>query len=433
MLEKKKLRDIAEDMSGIRPTERSLEGIVNFIEKAGDIHYEKQPKTFLGRLRELGYALNGIRPTQRSLRGIINNIYSNYEGGGGDTGEVYGVSGLYDESPTLTRTDKAVGMGWVNTNGTITSQLDDVYPFNAIKDVTLDTGDVMVEIPEMWFRVGYDSSKRLTNIAVSNEKGKGKNWYHTQAFQVGKYLTVNDGISKSGYQPGVPQDFVSNIETIKAKGMYYETIYHYTILKFLFYIYFATKDSQSVFNSGGTGSLGATGKTNSNYAKNCIVQNRFKFLGIEDFVGNQLQMLAGSYENYFYDVYNNQEKIMEYEERSVDGKIQLSYNTVNSDNGYNIKALGWDSQHPFICIPIETTSETTYTTYFCEALYSETYRNNRMVINSGHSFATYTWGDSYGIGCFTSSNWNYYAAANGCRLVKFLTESNNEESINNVR
>ena len=135
MLEKKKLRDIAESISGIRPSERSLEGIVSFIEEKANIVYEKQPRTFLGRLRELGYALNGIRPTQRSLRGIVNNIYENYEGGGGTT-KIYGVSGLYDENPTLTRTDNAKRMGYtINQDGTISSDFDNVFPFNEMERV----------------------------------------------------------------------------------------------------------------------------------------------------------------------------------------------------------------------------------------------------------------------------------------------------------
>ena len=335
--------------------------------------------------------------------------------------KIFGVSGLYAESPTLTRTDHAVGMTWVNSSGTITSDLDNEFPFNAIHDVTLDSGDVMVEIPEMYFRVGYDASNRLTDIAVSSLPVGVGNWYHTPAFQVGKYLTNSSGYSKTGQTPGTASNFNSNITSIKNKGMYYETIYHYTILEFLFWIYFATKNSQSVLNVAQLGSLQTTGVTNSNQSKNCIVSNRFKFLGIEDFLGNQYRMLAGSYNNYFYDVYNNQNAILNSTERSTSGKVTLSYDTVNSSNNYNIKALGWDHNHPFICIPMEVTNASTYTTYFCDGVNSNAWRNGSYAPYLGASYSTdYTAPSVRGLGSWYLNTWAFYSAFYGCRLVKFL-------------
>ena len=334
--------------------------------------------------------------------------------------KIFGVSGLYAETPTLTRTDHAVGMTWVNSSGTITSDLDNEFPFNAIHDVTLDSGDVMVEIPEMYFRVGYDASNRLTDIAVSSLPVGAGNWYHTPAFQVGKYLTNSSGYSKTGQTPGSASNFNSNITSIKNKGMYYETIYHYTILEFLFWIYFATKDSQSVFvrtaNFSGRQNTGTTDSLNS---KNGIVSNRFKFMGIEDFIGNQFRMLAGSYNNYFYDVYNNQNAILNSTERSTTGKVTLSYNTVNSNNGYNIKALGWDPSHPFICIPMEVTNASTYTTYFCDGVYSNAWRSGSYAPYLGEYYGEYNT-KTYGLGYWDYTNWAYNYDYYGCRLVKFL-------------
>ncbi len=335
--------------------------------------------------------------------------------------KVFGVSGLYDSSPTLTRTDHAVGMTWVNSSGTITSDLDNEFPFNAIQEVTLASGDVMIEIPSMYFRVGCDSSKRLTDIAVSSLPVGNGNWYHTPAFQIGKYLTNSSGYSKTGQTPGTASNFNSNITSIKNKGMYYETIYHYTILEFLFWIYFATKNSQSVLSRGTFGSVQTTGVTNSNSAKNCIVSNRFKFLGIEDFFGNQYHMLAGSYNNYFYDVYNNQSAIMNSTERSTTGKVTLGYTTVNSDNGYNIKALGWDDSHPFICVPMEHTGASSYTTYFCDGVYSGAYRNTSYAPYLGSRYNdNLSAAANSGLGYWSRTYWAYANAYTGCRLVKFL-------------
>ncbi len=336
--------------------------------------------------------------------------------------EIFGVSGLYAESPTLTRTDNAVGMTWVNSSGTITSDLDSKFPFNSITEVTLDSGDIMVNIPEMYFRVGYDSSYRLTDVAVSSQAIGDGNWYHTPAFQIGKYLTNSSGYSKTGQTPGTASNFNSNITSIKNKGMYFETIYHYTILEMLFWIYFATKDCQSVITSTALGNLGATGVTDSNSAMNCIVSGRFKFLHIEDFVGNQFQMLAGSYNNYFYDVYNNQSAILSCTERSTSGKTTLCYTTDSSTNNYCLKALGWDPNHPFICVPMETTIGTTYTTYFCDGTHAYGYRNTNYGPYLGASYSTnFSSAHMRGVSSWNSLNWGSTYANYGCRLVKFLS------------
>lgn len=96
---KKKLRNIAEDINGERPSNRSLEGIIEAIEKGAGITYDPFPKTLKGRLRELGLQLNGVRPTQKSLRNIVNNIVENYEGGGGGSTEHYSVTTLSTKMP----------------------------------------------------------------------------------------------------------------------------------------------------------------------------------------------------------------------------------------------------------------------------------------------------------------------------------------------
>ena len=138
-------------------------------------------------------------------------------------------------------------------------------------------------------------------------------------------------------------------------------------------------------------------------------------------MGNQRHMLAGSYTNYFYDVYNNQNAILNSTERSTAGKVTLSYNTVNNNNGYNIKALGWDPSHPFICIPMEVTNASTYTTYFCDGAYSDAWRNGNYAPYLGPRYSDNLATDiNSGLGFWYAYSWANYSAYTGCRLVKFL-------------
>lgn len=361
---KSKLRDIAEDLTGTRPTERTLPNIVSYIEKNAEIVYEKEPHTFKGRLRELGYALNGVRPTQRSTRGIINNIVENYEGGGG-TNKIYGVSGLTTESPYLTRTDDAVNMNWQkNIDGTVTSDFDKVFPYNKMERVTIESQE-MVRIPSMWFRIGTDENNNITDIAVSGKRGEGDNWYQTKEFYYGAYcgsvtLTLD---SKTNKTPtgGLT---ISQLRTYaSANGEYYQQLdlYHKTIMNFLWWIEFANKNSDMLFPSK-TSSKG-TGATDSISTPTGFVDNRLKWHNIEDFFGNAMEFVEGispdgtigyatADPSKFNQGYKNWDK--------------LNYSIGFYATPCVAKTLGWDEEHPFLCMPAQTIYDASYSTYFCD-------------------------------------------------------------------
>lgn len=46
--------------------------------------------TELKQLRDFAEEVNGVRPTERSLKGVVNNLINNYKGGSGGTGTGYG-------------------------------------------------------------------------------------------------------------------------------------------------------------------------------------------------------------------------------------------------------------------------------------------------------------------------------------------------------
>ena len=65
--------------------------------------------------------------------------------------KIYGVSGLDDSSPILTRTDDAVGMSWTMSNNEISSDFDSVFPYNEMVRETID-GHVFVKVPAMYWQ-----------------------------------------------------------------------------------------------------------------------------------------------------------------------------------------------------------------------------------------------------------------------------------------
>lgn len=368
MLEKKKLRDIAESISGIRPENRSLEGIVNFIEEKAKITYEKEPRTFLGRLRELGYALNGVRPTQRSLRGIVNNIYDNFNPEPPvppiPENAILGVSGMYDESVNLTRTDDAVGLTYTkNADGTFTSDFDNYFPYKEMKRETIN-GNVFVKIPSMWFRIGTDENKNITDIAVSNKKGEGDNWYQTKEFYYGAYcgyINTDNSVltSVTGVTPTVNKK-IGEFRTSAfgtGEGYHQLDLYHKTILNFLFWIEFAVKDSKQIAEVEGDQNQLTTGLSDSIESPTSLFAEgkRFKYRNIEDFVGNITVFIEGIYANYCA-TSNPSEFGINYGQLDTLG-YSPQPNSLQ-DGHQAIKSFGWDSNHPFLCMPLEMMSYT---------------------------------------------------------------------------
>lgn len=84
--------------------------------------------------------------------------------------------------------------------GLVTSDFDDEFPYNTITEVTV--GDsLFISIPEMWWRIGKDDEDNITDIAVARYKKGAGNWYKSDAFLVGKYLSYQENnmmLSKSG-------------------------------------------------------------------------------------------------------------------------------------------------------------------------------------------------------------------------------------------
>ena len=368
---KKKLRNIAEDINGERPSNRSLEGILEAIEKGAGITYDPFPKTLKGRLRELGLQLNGVRPTQKSLRNIVNNIVENYEGGGGGgSAKIYGVSGLYDENTTLTRTDDAVDMNYmINLDGTVTSDFDNVFPYNEMVRETINN-NVFVKVPSMWFRVGTDDDNNITDIAVSKEKGKKGNWYQTKEFYYGAYCGyVNNNESNkkvysiSGVTPSsnLGRTFITYAENNGSDYMELD-LYHFTIINFLFLIEFANKNALSIFPMT-LNSVQNTGGTDIIQASSGVLDNgRMKWRNIEDLFGNMAFVLAGvlTYSGVTYATSDSSK----YKYNNTYYYNELSYKTV-SNYGATTCSFGWDENNPFLCMPKETISNLQYDNYFC--------------------------------------------------------------------
>ena len=337
---------------------------------------------------------------------------------------ILGVSGLYNSFPVLQRTDDAVGMSYsINSeNGEVTSDFDDVFPFSDFVEETDNDGNVFVSVPSMWFRIGT-SGNVITDIAVSEQKGVGDNWYQTKAFKYGKYGasgTASILMSKSGQQRlySLTREDARTRAMAVGTGYHQRDLYASTVLSFLWLIEFATKNSQSIMRGCQYGV--ATGGTNaiatpSGYN---ITTDQMKWHGIEDFIGNGYEFedgitgngVAGStqYVSDDYTLYDD------YDEGTA--MTALSFNSP-STQGQCLAALGWDANNPFLIQPYETVENSNYDTYFCD----DTAVTNNVVAYRGSG---YPQGGYSGIFAFGRGVIDVTYGSCGCRLMKEETLQN---------
>ena len=337
---------------------------------------------------------------------------------------IYGVSGLTDKSTALTRTDDAVGLSFEidRSSGAINSDFNDVFPWN-VASIVINGEGQFVSFPEMYFRIGTNAAGVITDVAVSAQPSGSGNWYRVAPFMYGCYgasisedkIRSVSGVERAGNRT---RKQFREIAFNSGEGYIPIDLYHRNVLMLLWWIEFATKDSRSImtgriYGSGNKGgcSRRPCGGTDSvptpSGFETAYAQMRYHY--IEDFIGNVWEMVDGIYMSnvgqYDY-VTADPTKFSD----TTDGKAALSY--VNPSNN-EIAAYGWDPDNPFLFMPIETVSNNSYNTYFCDRV--SHYSGYPVVLaGAGYSDSNANCGLSYVYYTDASNNYAYC----GSRLLK---------------
>ena len=290
---------------------------------------------------------------------------------------IYGVSGLADVSASLTRTDDAVNLSYnINSSsGAITSDFNDVFPWNEAEIIN-DTAGKFLQFPEMYFRVGVNSSSQITDVAVSKIPSGTGNWYRVAPFAYACYgaslsgsnLRSTSGVARQANKTRANfRTYASNV----GSGYIQLDVYHRTVLDFLWLIEWATKNSQSVMTgrisgsgtSGGSTALntgGTDGVTTPSGFETVYGQMRYHY--IEDFVGNLMEFADGvcmPNANSPYYVTADPTKF-------ADTTTNMSATSYNAPSSGYIFALGWDTDNPFLVLPVTTGNGASATAGFCD-------------------------------------------------------------------
>lgn len=193
--------------------------------------------------------------------------------------KIYGVDGVGQSSPTLTRTDSAVGLGYTVGQSEIKSDFDRCYPWCEMKEVMDKFGNVFIRVPKFYTKITKNtngtykhqiSGCRYDGFWTLFVDGKGNELDYVL---IGKYEGSYDStnsrmMSKSGQTVKVSITLPNYRTACKAVGAGYQQ-YDFlidAIIKELFMIEFATTNSQSImqgFTNGENTAALITGHTDN--------------------------------------------------------------------------------------------------------------------------------------------------------------------------
>ena len=343
---------------------------------------------------------------------------------------IFGVEGLNDSTPQLTRTDDAVGKTWSYVGdefgSAIQTDFDEIFNFERVTDAD---GNEFVRIPKMYRKFTGGDTLQMANYKADgfecypifkNEAGEEMDYYDHGCYKG----SVSDGKlqSKSGvrFTGAAPIRLFEHYATKNsATGYRYQQndIHALTLIWDLFQIVFATRNTEDVMGQSwkecyGTIYCGDTDTiTNDNLPNPKSICGKktglggFKFFGMEDIMGYAKECIDGIYFNgssiyisYVPSQYGD----------STIKKIKLSYSRPAS-GGYTSK-LGYDVSNPFINYPVETNgSSTTYYTDYVDYSSSGT-----VLFQGGDQFFA-----SYGLfNCDTDCGSEDYSSNRGARLLR---------------
>lgn len=335
---------------------------------------------------------------------------------------VYGVRWVNDTTTTMERTDDAVGLSYAiqASDGSIASDFNDVFPWNETAVLTLEAGDFL-RMPEMYFRIETDDNGDINGVAVSKNPSGDGDWFKVDPFYYGIYgASANgSGLASLAGKARLASTSRPNFRT-KARatgaGYYQLDLYHKTVMTFLWWIEWATKNSESIMpgKTSVTGTspcqTGGTDQVSTPSGFNTTTK-QMRYHYIEDFVGNLLEWIDGVSGNTNNKVWVSANPDDYADTNGPANYKQLAYTT--SGDGQCIKAFGWDSENPFLCYYSRTTGGGTYTLAFCDRGYLV--NSSYPVMDSGAS-----WNNSYasyGLCYFNSTDASYTNGDIGGRLL----------------
>lgn len=336
--------------------------------------------------------------------------------------QIWGVSGLGNSNPTLTRTFDNVGKTYSinSTAGTITTDFDTEFNFETV----VQDGNTMIKIPTFYKRFDTITNNQITAFSMSKTK-VNDDFVPYPCFvkqdgsgAVMDYILISKGKATgtsskatcvSGSAPLVNVTRAQMRTAARANGAGWQQFDWMVLqlLRDLFCVVFATTNSQLIFTGRTKASNAATVGGTWNISTPCgwnttTMQNRF--FGIEDVFGNVYDWCDGIT---FSDA-------TIYSTTDYNHFTDTTSNMVNSgskatSSGY-ISALTYNAAQPFLNYPSAASGGETQ--YYCDYEY---YASSGVVLFVG---GAWNYGAIAGLWCSNGvSDASASASGIGGRLV----------------
>ena len=336
---------------------------------------------------------------------------------------IWGVSGLGNSDPTLTRTFDNVGKTYnINSDaGTITTDFDNIFNFETV----VQDGNTMIKIPTFYKRFDTITDNQITAFSISKTKVNDDfKPYPCFVKQDGSgaimpYILISKGKATgtsskatcvSGSMPLVNLTRAQARTAARANGTGWQQFDWMVLqlLRDLFCVVFATTNSQSIFLGRTMGfseaaSVGGTWNISTPCGWNTTtMQNRF--FGIEDIFGNVNDWCDG----------------VTFSSATIYSTVDYNHftdttsNMINSgsrvtSNGY-ISALTYNAAQPFLNYPSAASGGETQ--YYCN---KQWYSSSGTVPNVG---GYWNHGTAAGLWCSGGDHdASYTSSTRGLRLV----------------
>jgi hypothetical protein len=345
-----------------------------------------------------------------------SNEVTVYKGGS----PIYGVSWVNDTTTTMTRTDDAVEMTYAiqSSDGSIASDFNDAFPWNETAILTLDAGQFL-RFPNMYFRVGVDDNGNINSVAVSASPSSDGDWYEVNSFYYGIYGASMSGsalrsVTGVARKHSITRAAFRTAAQATGDGYFQLDLYHKTVLTFLWWIEWATKNSESIMvgktsttgssalNTGGTDSVSTPSGFNTS-----TKQMRYHY--IEDFIGNYWEFIDGiSGRNSSNNLWVCADPT-KYTDTVGDSNYSATFYST-SISGW-CSAYGWDATNPFMAFG--TKSGGGSSSGFCDYQYAPS--SSYPVVCSGACW-NYS-GSNYGLCYFGNTSAGSAGGNFGARLL----------------
>jgi hypothetical protein len=236
--------------------------------------------------------------------------------------------------------------------------------------MNLTENDILVKIPEFYYKAKKDTTKQMWTWAVSPTAKTGYEKHPGSGRYVGRYHTggSSSGVySRSGVSPLVStsQTDFRKYSANKGTGWHMMDLATWSAIQLLYLVEFADFDSQTVLGKGwNTGSIGTMGGTDSatyHTVKATGAHNQYRW--IEDPFSNCYDWIDGFLGS------NGTNTYAAAKDSYAGGSGDLTALGFKLPSSGAIRGFGYSDAAPWAFIP-DTASGTDCTTYVCDRVYS---------------------------------------------------------------